>query len=207
MALTAEIRWFWENAEPAGWREWLCGTRSIEPEIRTDKYYYDRRASERGEANLGFKYRGGANWEIKALVATLSKPLREDPFVGEIELWTKWPASMLQPSNGAMVTEIIKTRWLRKYDTANADAQEVSKDEHPPTGCTIELTKVELCSGTFWWTLCLEAYGEIDTVEGCLRQVSRMLAEEQPPKIYNARLDSYPSWLNEQLRAQPTTAL
>ncbi len=202
MQVSAEIRWFWRN-EPTALREWFCSRDEFcaagGGAPREDQYLRDAR-----QAELGLKRRGGkAGIEVKGLVAVTSGGLVVGPFLGPIEIWTKWTCEALELPPALTVT-IRKERWLRKFDTALTSPEEIALDHNeqplelkrplPVLGCNAEVTKVDL-QGATWWTLGLESFGTIGTVENSLRAVATLLAARRPPDLGMGQLASYPAWL------------
>jgi hypothetical protein len=203
MQVSAEIRWFWMGPGPCELDAWLR-----DPELhpcppggggsRTDEYLRDE-----GQEELGIKRRGGQKRiEVKGLVAELGE-IRTAPFVGRVELWTKWTSEALEVPHAASV-RTDKRRWLRKFSTDGHVPVEIALDasEKPVTGslpargCNVELTEVRI--GSAWWTLGFESFGSIDTVEADLRTVAALVARERrPPSLDGWKLASYPRWLNE----------
>jgi hypothetical protein len=205
MQVSAEIRWFWRAALPSGLEDWFrkadhhsCpagGGRS-----RDDEYLRDP-----GQKELGIKRRGGKKGvEVKGLVAIAESALAAGTFAGPIEIWTKWTTEALELDANTVI-KTTKRRWLRKFDTTGPSPLEIELDAAekptdnrslPSRGCNVELTEVTLPSG-IWWTLGLEAFGTIHTVEADLRTVAATLAARFQLGLGNARLASYPAWLSE----------
>src|SRR5262245_61844013 len=129
MFLSAEIRWFWSGTPPNGLEEGFRGA-GAHPCVagggtpRTDKYLFDGHQTE-----LGIKRRGGRKGvEIKGLVAILPGTLSEAPFVGSVELWTKWSSETLQLDSHPLIG-VEKQRWARKFEVRGQIAREVPLDE------------------------------------------------------------------------------
>jgi hypothetical protein len=206
MQVSAEIRWFWRDAPPAGLQDWFrdgggefCAAGG--GQTRVDEYLLDT-----GQAELGIKRRGGKpGVEVKGLVTEGWADLDVAPFVGAIELWCKWTSEPLQlPARQTVATE--KRRWLRKFDGAASGLREMALDPResplddrplPALGCNVELTRVALPSGTIWWTLGFEAFGPVRTLERDLRGAAAALAARRPPLFAQGLLASYPAWLRE----------
>lgn len=206
MQLTAEIRWFWPNNPPAGLFDWYCdsqihGLPAAAELPRTDKYLCDESQPE-----LGIKRRGGTaseTLELKGLVAVLPGAMLSEPFTGELELWAKWVLKSLQPSS-TRVVEIRKQRWLRRFDTSVKQPVEVllttdgKPPMHlsPPSGCNIELTRIQLEDADTWWSMSFESFGTIASLEQDLRNVVAIMADRHPPTFTHPYSASYPAWLN-----------
>jgi hypothetical protein len=210
MLLSAEVRWF--HRGPSAFSDWFrdTGIHAYPPgggQRRTDRYLRDTAQEE-----LGIKRRGGRRGiEVKGLVAARSH-LSEGPFVGRVELWTKWTSEALElPDVATVLTE--KARWQRKFDTCAKTPVEVELDASenqvdgslPDRGCTVELTEVRVL-GDVWWTLGFESFGRLDTVEGDLRAVAALIAaERRPPPLDGWMEGSYPRWLKA-ASAAPTAS-
>jgi hypothetical protein len=206
MQVSAEIRWFWRSAPPPGLDNWFRNA---------DKHYcsagggltrVDEYLCDVNQAELGLKCRGGKKGvEVKGLVAVTWGGLSVGPFVGPIELWTKWMSEPLELNpHSTVATE--KRRWLRKFDTTGPlpqeiplNAEETPIDQRPlPTlGCNVELTQVTLPNGDTWWTFGFESFGTIQTIENDLRAAATMLVARRPPSLEQGLLASYPAWLRE----------
>jgi hypothetical protein len=69
----------------------------------------------------------------------------------------------------------------------------------PEEGCIAELTKLRLGDTSVWWTLGLEAFGTIWTVERNLKLGAEVLAGRSAPPLCPAVIASYPAWLGRHL--------
>jgi hypothetical protein len=189
MQLSAEIRWF-SNRRPEELARWFCAPIPVSyaPEVRQDRYFVDATQSE-----VGMKLRGAKSGvEIKGLVARVEQ-LKVAPFMGRIEIWTKWKSQALVLDSSRLVT-IAKTRWLRKFDTSENRPVE-SRDDSLADGCGVELTKIDLAGGVEWWTFGFEAFGPLDRVGASLRRTAELLAGQGAPDLEMELTASYPEWL------------
>lgn len=215
MQLSAEIRWFWKDAAPAGFESWFtdanrhpCPAGGGTPRI--DKYLVDPSQIELGikqrDATPGTAPRG---CEVKGLVTVIWGALPGGPLAGRVDVWTKWACTALVLDETLLVP-IEKTRRLRKFDTAGADPQEIPLgDSEQPTdparrgpglpafGCHVELTRVKNGGGETWWTFGLEAFGDLQTVQDDLCAVARVLTARGLPAMPGGLLLSYPAWLRD----------
>lgn len=212
MQVSAEIRWFWPDDPPPGLYDWfvngsgdICAAGGGKPG-RRDEYLRDEKQVE-----LGIKRRGGSGSggiEVKGLVAARLGEVEVDPFIGPIELWTKWSSKLLQLEPSSTIT-VVKQRWLRKLSTVGSSPSEIAltsdekpKDEQslPARGCNVELTRVEVSGQDGrWWTLGFEAFGDVTTVGGDLCSVATFLSRRQPPRLEGGFLASYPVWLSAKI--------
>lgn len=207
MLVSAELRWFWQERQlPPGLDAWFRsgpyppggGT------PRKDAYLHDPDQRE-----LGVKTRGQhPGLEIKGLVAV--RPAHAGPFAGRVQIWTKWTSHALTLDGRPRIL-VGKTRWLRKFDTADAGPRELPlrQDEGlrdpgpalPEHGCNLELVALQVDGdATRWWTLAFEAFGPLDTVE---RSLAGTLAHvPAPPSLAGGVESSYPEWLATLPRAR-----
>jgi hypothetical protein len=204
MQVSAEIRWFWQGAGPPLLRAWFMDARFHEHSVgggsvRTDAYLPDPQ-----QADLGIKLRGSESGvEIKGLVAVSREACFDAPFVGSIEVWSKWSSNELRLSDAAL-TAVSKHRWLRKFSTNGAQVQEIAldaqelpidKDHLPTEGCDVEYTEISINGSSSWVTLGFEAFGTLDTVVANLRRVTAHVSRRRPPAFGSAWRASYPVWL------------
>jgi hypothetical protein len=78
----------------------------------------DEYVCDHNQGELSLKRRGEKpGVEVKGLVAPKWGNLTAGPFVGPIDLWTKWTSEVLELRSG-WTLPIEKIRWLRKFDTA-----------------------------------------------------------------------------------------
>jgi hypothetical protein len=166
----------------------------------------DEYLADHNQVELGVRRRGG-KLEVKGLVTATFGNLASSPFVGPIELWTKWTSEVLELGS-ALTVSIEKTRWLRKFDTATPSPEEIPLDSKenplrarplPALGCNVELTRIMLRDKSIWWTLGFESFGTIQTVGRDLTAVALTLAARRPPEVATGLLASYPVWLKEQV--------
>src|SRR5437773_4963514 len=167
MQVSAEIRWFWTDVPPPRLEEWFrnaaegtCAAGGGEK--RVDEYLFDQNQGE-----LSLKRRGGKpGVEVKGLVAASCGEVDSNPFIGPIELWTKWTSDVFELESGLTVP-IEKVRWLRKFDTTKHSAEEIPVDSNekplrgrsfPEFGCNVELTRITLPNNKTWWTLGFESF-------------------------------------------------
>jgi hypothetical protein len=202
MQLSAEIRWFWNDAPPSGLKDWFLsetvhGCAAGGGNTRDDKYLVDKKQDE-----LGIKQRGDKpGVEIKSLVADKYATLSEEPFAGSIQIWVKQTTEVLEIEPNIITS---KQRWLRTYDTSGPSPAEIPLDQEekpqggrnlPDTGCNVELTQVTLPTGQVWWTLGFESFGDLSSVIDSLTTTAEFLAKRNPPDLAGGHLYSYPEWL------------
>lgn len=204
MQVTAEIRWFWRDDEPRDVLDWFVsadvhGEPTATPPSRVDRYLVDGQ-----QAELGIKARGGRHGvEIKGLVDAHAASLDIAPFVGPVEIWSKWWTSAMSLDAGSTIA-IAKTRQVRAFETTGASPLEATKHlaawlsgavPLPSRGCNVEITRVETPDGQLAWTMALEAYGDLSTVSADLVATAEAMADRRPPGFRNAECLSYPAWL------------
>lgn len=180
MQVSAESRWFWSGSAPERLEEWFYGK---DPDgipagggkERRDDYIRDPNQNE-----LGIKRRGEKpGIEVKGLVSSRPTDLSEEPFVGPIEIWSKWTSEALR-IDPALTIVTRKLRWLRKFDTGHGSPREIKVDEDekiqeplPQNGCNVELTRLTMPDDEQWFTFGFEAFGSLADVESSLRRVQR----------------------------------
>ena len=158
MIVSAEMRWFWATACPDQFDAWFrSGSPSPGAGCREDEYLH-----ERGQTELEIQAtRRNAGCRNKRPRRRSARIPRSCAFVGEAQIWCKWPSSALTLGDLPTV-KTKKQRWLRKFDMTGAEPVEMrmAKDEAPADhrplpheGCNIELTRIELEQKQVWWTL------------------------------------------------------
>ena len=201
MQVSAEIRYWWRNAEPGGLAEWFSAG-DFAPgggAARVDEYL-----RQPGQAELGIKRRGEKpGVEIKGLVA-LGRERAAEPFPGQVEIWCKWASAAIRIDPAAAIA-ISKQRRLRKFATEAGEAREIALDARelpasgeplPAAGCNVEWTALRLPDGALWWTLGFEAFGPLGSVERHLEMGIAAMAARHPPELKPDLVASYPAWLN-----------
>jgi hypothetical protein len=200
--VSAESRWFWRQGAADRWRDWFCQAGSHDFPAGGGKERCDNYLRDANQTELGIKLRGGKpGIEVKGLVSRISGGLLTEPFIGPIELWTKWTSGTLKfDPESTIVTQ--KVRWIRKFDTTEGSPRELQVDEDektreplPGRGCNVDFTKLTLPDGELWWTLSFEAFGELNDVEDSLRNVVIAMALRNPPSLGAALSLSYPAFL------------
>jgi hypothetical protein len=200
MFVTAEVRWFYQDECPENLHRWF-GDTSPAPgggKLRVDEYL-----SQTNQSEMSAKMRGARpGLEIKGLVAVCRR--EAVPFAPYVEIWCKWSlhASALEITKKMIVQ---KTRWLRTYDTSQADIVEIplQADEKPLNGqplprqgCNVEITKVQLAEDPQpWWTLGFEAFGDLDSLPANLQMTAQFLIAHSFPVLSSGEFLNYPSWL------------
>jgi hypothetical protein len=202
MLISAEFRWFWLGNCQSEVEQWF---RSREPpgggnkdQPRVDRYYHHK-----GNAELGIKVRdegkdSSLEVEVKGLVTTRNAQALGLP-ADRIEIWCKWKGP---PLTSPLVFTTEKVRWLRKFDAESAPSEiALGPDEKPRpprelpvVGCNVELTRVRVRGRTEeWWSLCFEAFGDLDSAPDALVKVIRTM---QPIPAIDGVFLSYPAWLD-----------
>lgn len=209
MALSAEIRWFKKDAIPDGWKDWFCSkNQSFQHPANAEKPRLDEYLLDKAIDDLGIKHRGGkAGVEIKGLLKDLGQPMKEGPWEGDIEVWSKWPSNTLLLQQ-CPTLKMIKQRWLRKYEDKDNSLQEflIPADpkncRFPARGCNVELTEITLCNkeNASWWTFSFESFDDntksIDTLFSTLRAAVKLVAGMGVPSNFEkSELMSYAAWL------------
>jgi len=189
-----EVRWLSRGPLPHDASEWL-GPFTEPIEARDDRYLGT--TSE----ELGVKIRGGEQLDVKIFRGSPGE-LEVSPAIrGRLESWERWSfpigSTSLPPEDAVAWLTVRKRRSRRTFRVSDDRVEERSLSEVEMPGCTLELTEVEV-DGETWWTLGLEARGEVDSVEPALRATAASLLREPTPS--GLHLDpgastSYATWL------------
>jgi hypothetical protein len=193
---SAEMRWFFEEKLPDTTEDWLrrhplCSG----GETRVDEYLLVPYCE-----TVGIKIRG-KNFEVKALV-TPPRATKIGDVTGLADGWVKW--SLSDPAvtrfaaamrEDVALASVHKTRFLLKYSFDKGAPQEVAADAHPVEGCNAELTAIEF-AGRPWWTIALEAFGSVASIERILLSAAtRFFGNGAPHRLGVEQSCSYPAWL------------
>ena len=201
MLPTAEVRWFWRGEPPDAARAWLdqrTGA-TVSRATRTDHYLEIATTDA-----LGIKLREG-QIELKQ---RMDGPVRRelaDGVRGLTERWMKWSFEITTEYQtlGRLIASdawvgIKKTRWLKAYRVSPlGDVQPTEQSEGQI--CTMEITEVSTPAspGNPWWTLGLEASGEIGQLTPLLLQVAaELLRPTFPAPLEEVYSYAHPHWLN-----------
>jgi hypothetical protein len=202
MQVSAESRWFWRGSAPERLEEWFCGKHPDGIPAGGGKERRDDYLRDPNQNELGIKRRGEKpGVEVKGLVSSRPADLSAEPFVGPIEIWSKWTSEALN-IDLALTIVTRKLRWLRKFDTGDGSPREMKVDEDekiqeplPQNGCNVELTRLTMPDEEQWFTLGFEAFGSLADVENSLQRVAEVMANRRPPKLTGAICLSYPQFL------------
>lgn len=174
---TAEVRWFQPGPVPPEVEAWFdrLGP-AVERQSRVDRYLAPT------DAALGVKLREGA-LEPKRRTAVLD-PLAVGRAEATAEAWAKWSfelAEAPEPDDGWV--EVRKTRRQRRLEAADG-------------ACTLELAAVTVGGGA-WWSVCLEAEGESDSVRRAALDAGarQWLGRDDAPALPASAARGYPVWL------------
>ena len=217
--VSAELRWFLNATnlnDVDAFDRWFK-SETLSPgggkRKREDVYAVDPSTDE-----LGVKNREGkSGLEVKALVEPLFFSVEFGTRKAAVQLWSKVTSNILTLPVGATVRRrTLKTRWLRKFDTANSVATEVelgagpfgedpTQGASPNLGCNVEWTFVEVPGLVAkLWTFGLEAFAFAQTtpvhshLEAGLRKTLAVMRTNfvNPPILGEAWCEqSYPSWI------------
>jgi hypothetical protein len=217
--VSAELRWFVDatnSAEVRTFDTWFKSGR-MSPgggvRIREDVYAVDSSTDE-----LGVKNREGkSGLEVKVLVEPRFLSLEIGARNATAQLWSKVTSSVLMlPVNTTGRLVVLKTRWLRKFDTSTSFVREIKLGGGPfgeepieessvDIGCNVEWTSIEI-NGNTHWTFGFEAFafGQAGPVfplleDGLRRLVSTLNSTipSVPPLGTMWREQSYPAWIRQ----------
>lgn len=212
MQLSAEVRWFQVGPIPDDLRKWFQQpAAAFQCPVgggRDRKDVYLRIA----ETELSIKSRGGKKGlEVKGLVEVLPAPVAFGRVAVAPQIFCKWSSEQLAFEKLSTV-ETVKTRWMRKFDTATEPPREIAlgagafaedpavKSERPDVGCNVELTKV-VRDGETWWTFGAESFAFNQSgrpselvVEGLLRTM-HALSLHGDVDLRTATYRGYGEWI------------
>jgi hypothetical protein len=215
MLPTAEVRWFYKgDIQDTSLQRFRSGELPQDNgtfEERNDVYLYLP-----GVNSLGIKLRGtniqhqndADQLEIKRRQLEGGVVSFSPGVTGRLERWSKWVfhsessdpqlSTILTAKDEAWVC-VSKVRYLRKYQvTSDKRVLAVSLNEWPDNGCNVELTELIAPGEKVWWTLGLEAFGEVDvTIEDNLKLSANYFFGVTDLGTFEVK-DSYgyPGWLN-----------
>lgn len=217
--VSAELRWFLNatnSTDVDAFDRWFKSG-SLSPgggtKPRGDVYAVDPSTDE-----LGVKNREGkSGLEVKALVEPRFLSLEFGTRKATVQLWSKVTSNILTlPVDATARRTTLKTRWLRKFDTATSVATEVklgagpsgedpAQSSPPNLGCNVEWTLVEVPGLVAkWWTFGLEAFvfGQTGPVHSFLEEGLRRTLTALRTSLGNAPSlgdawceQSYPMWI------------
>lgn len=231
MQPSMEVRWFFEipvlsgqspqDAQiPTDVQTWFSdgatglpkGAEFIDAEKRPDTYL-----SLPDSSDLSVKVRDGKKVEVKRLHADLGVRTWPNGVEGRVEQWVKWSFVLAEkndrgeviarpditaPAGSWLVVE--KWRQLRKFEVKVGDnVAAVVVSSFPPEGCNLEITRLEYANRV-WWSLGLESFGELETVEKNFNLVMSYVPLDFPGfSMLNAEHSyAYPAWLGMVLRRE-----
>lgn len=196
MWTTAEVRWFYEGAIPdevAAWFRQLKGEIMIQPP-RTDRYVRPT------DAAMNVKLREG-RVEVKRRDGSGRLERWTPQIAGQIGRWRKWgfaaQADALDDLGGQRYwIAVTKARRMRSYWVdADGRTEPVRWGDLPARGCDIELSRVTV-RDTVWWSLCLEAFGDEESLAERLRRTAQhVFTQGSPPELSAEHSYGYPAWL------------
>ena len=212
MQVSAEVRWFHLGAVPEDLRTWFCQPaldfrhRAGGGRQRKDVYLLIP------DTELSIKSRGGKKGlEVKGFLDVVSSQLHFGQVSVVPRLFCKWSSEELGFAKLPTV-EIVKTRWLRKFDTAATDPREIElgagdfgedpivKSERPDFGCNIELTSVTK-GDEAWWTFGAESFTfgragrAFESVTEGLFRTMKALPNHAKIDLRGARYLGYSEWI------------
>ena len=196
-----EIRWFLppQDAATGALQEWFASVKD-EGE-RTDDYL----GTGRGDLSVKARLAAGkpARLETKYLVGALGVVDLTPSMTGDLQRWTKLSLTAGDPAlkqHGSWLA-VKKTRQLRKFavDPGKLPAAEVAADAMVPTGCGVELTRLDYDiagASRVEWTFGLEAFGPAPRLLDVLRgTIDAIAAPGALPPLRSVSSMSYAAWL------------
>lgn len=218
MLYSAELRWFFEGEPSDAARDWFDASGRSRPQsARVDAYL-----ALPGCETAGIKLREN-RLEIKARTAAPER-LALGGVEGLCDGWLKWslapddagPLRRTLAAGGDQWVPVEKRRRLRKFSTDGPTVAEIDADDIlARNGCQLELAALRVLrprcgldepaetdwtDAASWWSLSLEAFGELTRLrESLARAAAAMLVEPPALDLESASSLSYPSWLNRRI--------
>lgn len=205
---SAEIRWFFRGKPHEEFNSWFEADGLHRDEgARVDDYLVLPRC-----ATTGIKIRDG-RFEVKAATGRPAMVEMPNGMRGFKGTWVKWSrkagdaAAVRSLITGAdeTVLSIEKRRSLRLISLEGDAPVEIRPGERQLVqGCQVESTILraaplgrDLAAAAHWWSLSLEAFGEIDDIVVNLDEVTGYLFRDDIGIAADERDSmSYPAWLD-----------
>jgi hypothetical protein len=189
-----ELRWLARGPLPDDVLEWV-GPFGEPSEGRDDRYLAT------ASPDVGVKIRGGTQLDVKVFRGSPGDLAISDAIRGHLEFWERWsfplgPSSLPSDDASAWLT-IGKRRRRRSFRVSEGSVVERPLREAELPGCALEVTEVEV-DDEAWWTLGLEARGDLGPLEPVLRlTASSLLRDPIPDGLHLGIADSasYAGWL------------
>lgn len=184
---TAELRWWWRDADARPLDDWLL--RGVAPltDYRTDLYVAHAELTD-----IGIKQRGQEDTEVKVLIdlPEISLPASMD---GQAEVWVKSSGVPLSLETSETIG-VGKARRMRILAFQEGGWAEVTSEDEAEEGVSLEVSDIEAAGGK-WTSVCFEAFGPDDRILPLLQAAVTLLgpwpASTPEPHISGG----YPIWL------------
>jgi hypothetical protein len=212
MQLSAEVRWFRSGVVPDAFRTWFlepaAGFRSPVGggRVRKDIYLQIK------EPELNIKRRGGKpGLDVKGLLDVLPTQLAFGRVAVTPQMFCKWSSEELDFA-ALPTVEVVKTRWMRQFDTAPDQPREITlgsgefaeepavTSERLDVGCNVELTEI-VRRNESWWTFGAEsfAFGQpgrtTELIRDALFRTMQMLSRLGDVDLRAAEYLNYGKWI------------
>jgi len=196
---TVEVRWFYQGEIPADIQTWFdqIAEECIVQPARLDTYLL-----QQNHTDLGIKLRQG-RFEIKQRFQQHGVVSFHKHVSGAVESWRKWSFLIAREQNGYFPPAILGDTWLgvKKarsmyiFQITDNGVKSVPMPDYSAGGCNLELTQIE-ASGTLWWSLGLEAFGDERTNYNRFKMASKYIfSRSQQPGFDTQSSFGYPQWL------------
>lgn len=201
VALTTELRWFFDGPLQADVRSWFMPRGVGLLEHRCDTYLLC------GRLDIGIKQRSRRRLELKIRTGP-SEPASVAPDVcGSVETWRRWsPADrLLTVDDDSVWLDVDKTIVKRRFGTDGQEKQ-LSESTRAMTGqgCDAEIAAL-WANGREAWTLAFAAFGQPGTHCNSLRSAWRSLSKRHaPPGRLELGIDcsyGYPEWISKAMQS------
>jgi hypothetical protein len=210
MDQTLEVRWFYDGMPPDAVVSWFESLNPHQQSEREDLYLISN------DPSLNVKLREG-KIQLKRHSGGRTRTAFSSAVRGVREYWQKWSFPLTADAPDLFTDDpsglwmpVTKSRMQRVYEPDEQRALLDTLDEPNPAKALVELTRVTQGEHTAW-TICMEAEGQAEALEGTLRQMGcYVFNQDTPPDLAPAHSFGYVRWL-ERLEAHaagvPTNGL
>ena len=195
MDQTLEVRWFYDGTPPDAVVAWFKGLNPQQQSEREDLYLIS------DDPFLNVKLREG-KIQLKRNSGDRTRTAFNDGVRGIREYWQKWSFPLTDDAPDLFTDDpsglwmpVTKSRLRREYEPDEQHTLLDTLDEPEPAEALVELTRVTHGEHTAW-TICMEAEGRAEALDGTLRQMGRyVFSQGTPPDLVPAHSFGYVRWL------------
>ena len=198
---STEVRWFFQGEIPPKVESWFSG---LDSEKGSETPRVDIYLLNTGDGNFGIKLRQNM-LEVKEREIIHGNHIFNPSMEGVIESWNKTSFLLAPQQHDFYAAEYLTDSWISvKKTRRQAIYQKLPTKTDKPTilfeaveACHLELTSI-LVKEQRWWTIALEAYGNVSSDHERLIKTGRQLPSENTQLGFGRNNSmGYPQWLNE----------